>query len=225
MPIFLRRHRRAIAFILAFLGVLVALSSLRERPEVWTAVVAAGDLSPGQVLAEGDLRTVPMTVAARPDTAVDDPAAVVGRVLAGPVAAGEMLLESRLVGPSLLAGSPDDHVAMSVRLDDPAEAAFLRPGDIVDVLAAARTTGLASSTDPGAADGGEPAVGARVVAQAVRVLAVPGVAGAEASGLLGSSSVGSGQGTVIVVGVPGRTAASIAGVAAGARMSVVLRAQ
>lgn len=224
MPVFLRRHRRAIAFILAFLGVLVALSSLRARPDEWTAVVAAGDLAPGHVLTAGDVRTAPMPLAAQPDTAVADPESLVGRVLAGPVAAGEVIVETRLIGPSLLAGSPADHVAVSVRLDDPAEAAFLQPGDTVDVLAAPRTSGLAAAADPSTLSAGGQSDGARVVAQEVRVLAVPGVAGAEASGLLGSGSVGSGQGTVIVVGVPARTAAAIAGVATGARLSVVLRA-
>lgn len=219
---FLRRHRRALAFLLAFVGVLVGLSSLRERPATWTAVVVTGDLPAGHVLAAGDLREVPLTESVRPATAVTDPAGAVGRVLAGPMAAEEVLLDSRLVGPNLLDGSPPDHVALSVRLDDPAEAAFLLPGDIVDVIAASRTSVLADDavTDSAATT---------TVASGVRVLAIPGVEGAQVSGLLGSgtggggTAAGAGAGTVIVLGVPSRTASTIAGAAVNARLSVVMR--
>ncbi|MDQ1247307.1 MAG: hypothetical protein QG597_1677 [Actinomycetota bacterium] len=215
---FLRRHRRALAFLLAFLGVLIGLSSVRERPATWDALVVAGDLPAGHVLTDADVQSVPMPQAVQPDSAVTDRTAAVGRVLAGPMAAQELLVDGRLVGPNLLAGSPPDHVALSVRLDDPAEAAFLLPGDTVDVIAASRGSVLAD-------DAAAPAT--TTVAAAVRVLAIPGVEGAQASGLLGAgggSSAASGAGTVIVLGVPSRTAAAIAGAAVNSRLSVVMRA-
>lgn len=215
---FLRRHRRALAFLLAFLGVLIGLSSVRERPATWDALVVAGDLPPGHVLTDADVQSVPMPQAVQPDSAVTDRTAAVGRVLAGPMAAQELLVDGRLVGPNLLAGSPPDHVALSVRLDDPAEAAFLLPGDTVDVIAASRGSVLAD-------DAAAPAT--TTVAAAVRVLAIPGVEGAQASGLLGAgggSSAAGGAGTVIVLGVPSRTAAAIAGAAVNSRLSVVMRA-
>lgn len=216
---FLRRHRRALAFLLAFLGVLIGLSSVRERPATWDALVVAGDLPAGHVLTDADVQSVPMPQAVQPDSAVTDRTAAVGRVLAGPMAAQELLVDGRLVGPNLLAGSPPDHVALSVRLDDPAEAAFLLPGDTVDVIAASRGSVL---TDDAAT-----APSTTTVAAAVRVLAIPGVEGAQASGLLGAgggSSAAGGAGTVIVLGVPSRTAAAIAGAAVNSRLSVVMRA-
>lgn len=215
MSRFLRRHRRAIAFALAFLGVLVGLASVKQRPPSWEALVLAGDLPAGKVLAGEDLRPAALPADARPASAVTDPSAAVGRVLAGPASAGEVLTENRLVGPGLLAGSAGQ-VALPVRLEDPAEAAYLRAGDLVDVLAASRATNL------GADESAAP-VAARTVARAVRVLAVPGAAGAAASGLL-AGGVGSGQGTVVLVAVPTGTAAEIAGAAVNARLSVVMRA-
>lgn len=216
---FIRRHRRALAFLFAFVGVLLGLSSVRERPATWNGLVVAGDLAAGHVLTDGDVRDVAVTESLRPSTAVTDRSAVVGRVLAGPMAAGELLVDGRLVGPNLLTGSPPDHVALSVRLDDPAEAAFLLPGDTVDVIAASRGSVLTDDAAPGAA-------ASTTVASGVRVLAIPGVEGARASGLLntGGGSTGAGSGTVIVLGVPSRTASAIAGAAVNSRLSVVMRA-
>lgn len=214
MSRFLRRHRRPIAFALAFAGVLVGLASIKQRPPSWEAVVIAGDLPAGDVIDAADLRRASLPEEVRPTSAVADAAAAVGRVLAGPVSAGEVLTENRLVGPGLLEGSAG-LVALPVRLEDPAEAAYLRAGDRVDVLAASRSTDLAN--DPAAA----PAT-ARVVARSVRVLAVPGAAGAAASGLF-TSGVGNGQGTVVLIAVPTGTAAEIAGAAVNARLSVVMR--
>ena len=117
MPRLIRRYRRPLAFLLAFLGVLVALSSMRERPDTWQATVVATDLAGGHVLTAADLRTAAASAGTRPTTAVGHPDDAIGRVLAGPVAAGEILSEHRLIGPSLLDGSPPGHVAIPITLD------------------------------------------------------------------------------------------------------------
>lgn len=214
MPLWLRRHRRAVAFVLAFAGVLLALAGLRQHDPTWEAVVVRADLPAGHVLSDGDLGTQALPTGAHPPTAIASAADAVGRVLAGPMTSGEVVLASRLVGPHLLDGMPAGTVAQSVRLEDPAEVAFLKPGDHVDVVAARR----GSLTDDAAA------TKASTVAENASVLAIPGVEGARVSGLLGSSGdVRSGQGTVIVLGVDRRTAASLAGAAADSRLSVILR--
>jgi Flp pilus assembly protein CpaB len=216
MPRFIRRYRRSIAFLLAFLGVLIALSSLRERPQTWSATVVATDLPAGHVLAPGDLRTAEAPVALRPTNALTPADAAVGRVLAGPVAAGELLVEHRLVGPSLLDGSPPGHVAMPIKLDDPAESTFLRPGDIVDVMAARRSSGF----------GEQDASSATIVTRGVRVLALPGENATSVGGFMGNSpGASSSQGTAVVVGMSPSAAASVAGAAATSRLSLLVQGQ
>lgn len=216
MPRFIRRYRRSLAFLLAFLGVLVALSSLRERPQTWSATIVTADLPAGHVVASGDLRAAEVGIGLRPRNAIADPNSAVGRVLAGPIAAGELLVEHRLVGPSLLEGSPDGHVAMPIKLDDPAEATFLRPGDIVDVMAARRSSGF----------GEQEASSAAIVARGVRVLALPGDNATALGGFLGDSpGATNSQGTAVVVGMSPTAAAAVAGAAATSRLSLLVQSE
>ena len=66
--------------------------------------------------------------------------AVEGRVLAGPMRAGEVVSDLRLVGPALLEGytsTPGVTVlATPVRIADAGAVRPARPGDRIDVLAA-----------------------------------------------------------------------------------------
>lgn len=89
------RHRRSLAFLLAFVGVLVGLSAVRpERPEPKSALIVSADLPAGHVLVASDLHTVALDPAARPATAVITAEDALGRALAGPMSAGEMLLST-----------------------------------------------------------------------------------------------------------------------------------
>ena len=67
--------------------------------------------------------------------------AVVGSTLAGPARRGEVLTDVRLLGPRLAesAAGPDARI-VPLHLADTALLDLIRPGDVVDVLAAARTT-------------------------------------------------------------------------------------
>lgn len=205
----------------AFIGVLFGLSALREEPPEWSGLVVNRDLPAGHMLTPGDVQPVGLSTASQPDNAITSADEAAGRVLAGPMVSGEMLLDSRLVGPGILEGGPPGHVAMPVRLDDPAEASFLSPGDYVDVLAARRTTELIT---PGGPDDEPPRTTAEVVARDVLVLAIPGTSSAGTTTMLGGSSGAPTGGSVLVVSVAQSQAAEIAGAAANARLSVVLRA-
>lgn len=200
---------------------LFGLSALREEPPEWAGLVVSRDLPAGHTLLPDDVRAVGLSTSAQPANAITDAAEASGRVLAGPMVAGEMLLDSRLVGPSLLDGGPSGNVAMPLRLEDPAEAGFLSPGDHVDVLAARRTTELGALPDQDEAAQAAPT--AEVVARDVVVLAIPGSGSSGAGGLIGGSTTGPTAGSVLVVSVGQSQAAEIAGAAANARLSVVLR--
>jgi Flp pilus assembly protein CpaB len=92
-------------------------------------------------------------------------------------------------------------VSAPVRIADAATVRLLRPGDRVDVIAAA---------DPPAA-GSEGAVAAKVVASGVRVTEVP--AGSEDS---------ADGGALVVLSVPRATAAELAGAGATSRLVVTV---
>lgn len=100
-----------------------------------------------------------------------------------------------------------DMVRAPVRIADAAAAALVRPGDRVDILAAAR-----------------------VVARGAPVVAVPSpAAGAQGLGTAGMGGSGngigngSGDGALIVLSVPRGTAAALSGAAASSPLAVALR--
>ena len=73
-----------------------------------TVAVAVRDVPAGTTLQAGDVRTVAMPLVYAPPAAVTSPDAAIGRVLDGPVAAGEVLVGTRLAisafAPSVTAG-------------------------------------------------------------------------------------------------------------------------
>ena len=212
---FVRRYRRSLAFVLAFLGVLVGLGAIKERPPSWDALVFSRDLPAGSVLTPADVQVVALTLAARPPTAVLDHDSVAQAVLAAPVSAGEVVLTTRLVGPGLLSGAPPDFVAMPIDLDDPTGYGFLRAGDVVDVLAAPRSAGIDGSA-------AAPAV---TVARGARVLALPAQGGRHTSSLLAGDQNANSGSRAVIVGVPSDVAGAVAGAATASHLSLVVRGQ
>lgn len=112
-------------------------------------------------------------------------------------------------------------VAATVRLADPGEVALLKPGDLVDILAA-RAGGIAEETGAGQAAGS-----ARVIAEKVRVVVVPDTASGGDASLFGgpsrSSDGGLDSGSMIVLGVDRPTATALAAAATRSRLSAIVR--
>lgn len=129
--------RRIAAVALVVLAGALALRPAGAREAAQTdVVVAAKDMAPGSRLSQADvsIRQLPGSVV--PTGALTRRAAAVGRVLAGPIRAGEPLTDVRLVGPAdtaLTTGEPDA-ATVPVRLADPDVADLLRPGIRVDVV-------------------------------------------------------------------------------------------
>ena len=157
-----------------------AVSALRavapSPPDTVEVLVAARDLPSGTLLDRTDLLAQRFPAGLAPAGASPSP---VGRVLAAPLARGEVLTEARVVGPGL-AEAQAGQTVLPVRLPDAGMAALLRPGDEVDLMA----------TDPGSGT-------TRVVAREVTVLAAPtevpeGPAGGTGGALVvvGTSAVG-----------------------------------
>lgn len=196
------RPRRLAAALCAALAVVAAVAALRPHaPPSRSIWVAARDLSGGAPLATADavVRRLPLT--AIPSGAMPSTAAVLGRLVAAPMRAGEPITDVRLLDTALLdALRRPGLVAVPVRLvDGSAAAAVVRAGDLIDVLATADT-----------ADG-QPASDTTVIVEGVTVLAVPP-----------NNASGDPAGLVVVAATRAQ-AASLAHAASTARLSIVLR--
>ena len=122
------------------LVVLAAVAALRSDPhgDQTDIVVAARDLAPGIELTAEDVRLEKRSAATVPDGSQSAVDKVVGSTLAGPARRGEVLTDVRLLGPRLAqsAAGPDARI-VPLHLADTALLDLVRPGDVVDVLAAA----------------------------------------------------------------------------------------
>ena len=105
-----------------------------EGPPTTRVVRTATELRGGTRLSTADLRVDEVVAAGVPEGAVADPAVLLGRTLAAPVAKGQILTELAVTS----ARNPSGHgrVLAPLRLADAEVVALLRAGDVVDVLAA-----------------------------------------------------------------------------------------
>jgi Flp pilus assembly protein CpaB len=196
----------------------VALQVLAPPPPATVPVlVAASDLAAGATLTRADLRVAHRPPASLPAGALSALDAATGRPVSSAVRRGEVLTDVRLVGPGALRGLGPGLVAAPVRVAEPGTAALVRPGDTVDVLAAAagNSRDVSDVSEAGDATSGGYA---RLVASAVRVLSVPAPPG----GRLAAAPVDAG--VLLVVATTSSTAARLAAAAVTDRLSVVLRA-
>lgn len=177
----------------AGLVVLAGVAALRPNPdgERTQVVVAAHDLSPGAALTADDLRVENRLVPTIPDGAQSDLDTVVGSTLAGPARRGEVLTDVRLLGRRLAesAAGPDARI-VPVHPVDGALVDLVRPGDVVDVVAASETSSQSTAKVAGVIATGaivvlvsakqkaQSATSDRVVLVALPVAAANAVAGA-----------------------------------------------
>ena len=129
------------------LVLLAGVAALRPDPDddSTRVVVASHDLGPGAELTDDDVRVETRSAPTVPDGSPSDLDAVVGSTLAGPARRGEVLTDVRLLGRRLAesAAGPDARIVPV----HPAESALIdlvRPGDVVDVVAAAEGSAQAT---------------------------------------------------------------------------------
>jgi len=192
------RHRRFIAAALTAAAVAFGLHALSPAQPASTFVLTAShDLAGGTQVRAKDLTRVALPSAAVPDGALAASGSVVGRMLAGPVRAGQTMTDVQLVSRALLTGYGPGLVASPVRIADAASVGLLQVGDLVDVLAADPRAAGATST----------------VAYDARVIAIPAVS---------SDGGPMGTGALIVLAVSPAVARSLAGSAVTGQLSFVL---
>ena len=197
----------AAAASIACLGMALQPPEEATRP----VVVAAGDLPAGQPLQPGDLAVARVPAGVLPAGTSAEPSELVGRVLAAPMARGEVVAEHRVT--TLPRWSvPPGTMPTPVRFADAGAAALLSAGQRVDVVAA---------SGPGL-EGAAPFATAELVAQDILILAViTGEPGSE--GLLGGDATTSDEETPLVLLAADRTAAlAIAGAQGRASLSFLM---
>lgn len=130
------RARRVAAGALVLLA---GIAALRPDPDEGRAhvVVASRDLGPGAELTDDDVRLETRSAPTVPDGSQSDVGSVIGSTLAGPARRGEVLTDVRLIGRRLAesAAGPDARI-VPVHPADSALIDLVRPGDVVDVVAA-----------------------------------------------------------------------------------------
>ncbi|WP_428340820.1 SAF domain-containing protein [Mycobacterium sp.] len=129
------------------LVLLAGVAALRPDPndDRTRVVVASHDLGPGAELTDDDVRVETRSAPTVPDGSPSDLDAVVGSTLAGPARRGEVLTDVRLLGRRLAesAAGPDARI-VPVHPADSALIDLVRPGDVVDVVAAAEGSAQAT---------------------------------------------------------------------------------
>ena len=97
-------------------------------------VTAAADLAAGTILADSDLVTGRLPASAVPSGSTASVHDLTGKRLATALRAGSPVLDTSIVGPGLLAGSPPGTVAVPVRPADQSTVQLLSPGQRVDIV-------------------------------------------------------------------------------------------
>jgi Flp pilus assembly protein CpaB len=184
----------------AGLVVLAGVAALRPDPDGDRApvVVAAHDLSPGTALSADDLLLEKRLIPTIPDGAQSEIDTVVGSTLAGPARRGEVLTDVRLLGRRLAesAAGPGARI-VPVHPVDSALTDLVRPGDVVDVVAASQTS---------------PPSAARVIATDAIVVLVSAKQKAQAAA----------NDRVVLVALPAASANAVAGAALGQTVTLTL---
>ncbi len=204
----LLRHRRLLAAVLLCAAAGTCVEAFLPRGEPGAPVIAAAsDLAAGTVLAAADLETVTLPSAAVPpgaETRLDD---LLGQRLAAPLRRGDVVTDTRLVGPGLLTGTAPGTVAVPLRPADPSTVRLVGAGQRVDVVV---STG----------DGYETAAASEVIARNLAVLWTS-PPGEDPSSAWSASPAEAG---LVVVAASAGDAAALAGSSTAGQVHLVLTA-
>jgi pilus assembly protein CpaB len=190
-------HRRKLAVLAAVAAVLTGVSAAApEGPAMITVVKARSQLPGGTVISASDLMLDRVAASDVPDGVLTDELALVGKTLAAPVAENQMM--TSLITTAARTSVSPGHVIAPLRLADTGLATLLRPGDVVDVIAADAEAEQAA-----------------VVAAGARVVTIPE---------LPDEGVGPApEGVLVLIDVDSRTASVVAHAAASATLSIIWR--
>ena len=203
-PWLARNRRLAIAFLLC-VAAAVAVHQLTPAPaDSVTALAAARDLPAGSSLAPADVAEVQVPPGMIAAGSLQVTAEAAGKQLAAPLRKGQLVTDTQLLGPGLLAGTPPGSAAVPLRMADPSSIQLVSPGQLVNVV-------LTS------ANGYDQQAASEVLATAVPVLWTSGQGGKTGEWL----GTGETEGLIVVAADPGQ-AARLAGASTQGKLFFVL---
>lgn len=165
----LARNRRLWVALLLCMAAGLTVQQLTPAPAFTvSAFAAARDLPAGETLGPDDLTALNVPRGLVPAGSFASTESLQGKQLAVALRKGQLLSDSQLLGPGLLAGSPSGSAAVPLRMADPASTQLVSPGQLVNVV---MTTG----------NGFDQPAASQVLAAAVPVLwtSVHGTGGGE----------------------------------------------
>jgi Flp pilus assembly protein CpaB len=113
----------------------ITVQQLTPAPdETIGAAAAARDLPAGKTLDAADLVVLNIPPGLLPGGSFGDSAALLGKQLAVPLREGQLISDSQLLGPGLLAGSPPGSAAVPLRMADPSSVRLVSPGQLINVV-------------------------------------------------------------------------------------------
>ncbi|WP_240690032.1 RcpC/CpaB family pilus assembly protein [Arthrobacter sp. PAMC25564] len=131
----MNRNRRLAVALLLCVAAALAVQQLTPAPATTVAALASvSDLPAGKTLSPDDVVTLDVPPALVPGGSFSNKAAVRGMQLAVALRKGQLLSDSQLLGPGLLAGSPAGSAAVPLRMADPASIQLVSPGQLVNVV-------------------------------------------------------------------------------------------
>jgi Flp pilus assembly protein CpaB len=183
----------------------IAVHQLTPAPAQTVSVLAAArDLPAGASLNGSDVTTVRVPPAMVPDGTFTESSGVGGKQLAAPLRKGQLLTDTQLVGPGLLAGAPPGSAAVPLRMADPSSIQLVSPGQLVNVVL---TSG----------NGYDQASASKILAKSVPVLWTSGQEGQGSQWL----AAGDSDGLLVVAATPGQ-AGALAGASTQGKLFFVL---
>lgn len=189
-------HRRKLAVVAALGAVLTGIAAAApEGPPTIEVVQATHELAGGTVLTAQDLTTKRVRTSDAPAAVISDPTELIGMTLAAPVPTRQSFTTLAVVTPRVVVGP--GRVLAPLRLADNGIAGLLRPGELVDVLAADAEQNEAA-----------------VIASAARIVAVPRIDQDES---------GVQSGTLVLVDVDRATATNLARASVSSTLTVIWR--
>ncbi|NUS37323.1 MAG: flagellar biosynthesis protein FlgA [Pseudarthrobacter sp.] len=131
----LSRNRRLAAALLLCAAAALAVQQLTPAPLTTVAALAAArDLPAGTALAASDIAPVRVPPGVVAEGFLQDVGSTAGKQLAAPLRKGQLLSDTQLLGPGLLAGMPPGSAAVPLRMADASSIQLVSPGQLVNVV-------------------------------------------------------------------------------------------
>jgi pilus assembly protein CpaB len=131
----LNRNRRLAVALLLCIAAGITVQQLTPAPDDTVAAVAAArDLPAGKTLDAADMVVLNVPPGLLAAGSFGDGSMLHGKQLATPLRQGQLIADSQLLGPGLLAGSPPGSAAVPLRMADPSSVRLVSAGQLINVV-------------------------------------------------------------------------------------------